>query len=184
MHKRALLLLPFLAACSAKAPSTTLTPEHAAAMQDSVRGFMNAFAKDVSSPPVGTKAREALARFYSPEIVMSTDLAPDTPMFVQTLDSLVPADEVVTAPPGIKGTSFEWHRTVITPLAPGLATFTASYTEHVTDSSGTVTDLHGVQLALVRNGPSGWRYASLQSAHPLSSQQRQMDLMARLAPKP
>jgi len=184
MRQRLLLIVPLLAACSPAAPSATLSPEHAAAIRDSVQQFMDAFAKDVSAPPVGMKAREAAGRFYAADVLMATDLAPDNPMLVQTLDSLVPPDEVISEPKGIKGTRFEWHRRIITPIAPGLATFTATYTEHVTDSAGTETDLHGVQTAIVRNGPAGWRYATIQSAHPLSSQQRQLELMARLAPKP
>ena len=66
-------------------------------------------------------AREAVARFYSPDIVVSTDLGPDEPVLIQTVDSMIPPDEVVSAPAWITSTRFAWGRTVITPLAPGAA---------------------------------------------------------------
>jgi len=158
----------------------TLPPLHAAAIRDSVRTFLAAFAADVSAPPIGKKAREAVAPFYAPDIVMSTDLGPEEPVLIQTLDSLVPPDEVVSAPAWIKSTRFEWGTTVITPLAPGLAAYTAKYTEQVTDTSGTVTPLPGVQHGVVRHGATGWRFVTLQSAHPMAMHQRQADLVARV----
>jgi hypothetical protein len=111
MSIRTLLALAFVAgACSAGgsadgsangsagSPAASLAPAHATAMRDSVRGFLDAYAADVSAPPVGKNAREAVAPFFAPEIVMSGDLAPDEPMLVQTVDSLVPPDEKVTVP--------------------------------------------------------------------------------------
>jgi hypothetical protein len=148
-------------------------------MQDSVRTFLDAWAADLSAPPIGKKAREALAPFYAPEIVMSTDLAPDEPLLIQTLDSLVPAEEVVSSPDWIRSTRMSWGTMVVTPLAPGVAAYTAKYVEQVTDSTGTVTDLPGVQHGVVRNGPTGWRLVSVQSAHPMAMHQRQAELVAR-----
>ena len=190
---RPLLVLPFLAAAcsaggsaggsasgSAGSPATSLAPAHAGAMRDSVQRFLDAYAADVSAPPVGKKARDAVAPFLAPDIVMSADLAPDEPVLVQTIDSLIPPDEVVTVPGWIKSTRLSWGTTIITPLAPGVATFTAKYTEAVTDTSGTVTELPGVQHGVVRNGASGWRFATIQSSHPMLMHQRQAALVARV----
>jgi hypothetical protein len=185
MTIRNLLILPFLAsACtaggSAGSPAASLAPAHATAMRDSVRGFLDAYAADVSAPPVGKNAREAVSPFFAPEIVMSADLAPDEPVLVQTVDSLIPPDEVVTVPGWIKSTRLTWGAMVITPLAPGVATYTAKYTEQVTDTSGTVTDLPGVQHGVVRNGANGWRFVTIQSSHPITMHQRQAALVARM----
>ena len=184
MLRRTLPLL-LLGACSAGNPKPStqepLTPAHADAMRDSVRTFLDAFAADISAPPVGKKAREAVAPFYAPDVVMSADLAPDEPMLIRTLDSMVPADEVVSVPGWIKSTRFEWGTMVITPLAPGLASYSGKYIEHVTDTTGTVSDFPGVQQGLVRRGVDGWRIITIQSAHPMSMHQRQAALGARMA---
>lgn len=185
MSLRALVVLPCLVGACAVGQSSSgalapLAPPHAAAIRDSVQTFLTAFAADLSAPPIGKKAREAVAPFYAQEIVMSTDLGPDEPVLIQTLDSMVPPDELVSAPAWIKSTRLVWGTTVITPLAPGLAAFTAKYTEQVTDTSGTVTVLPGVQHGVVRNGANGWRLVTLQSAHPMAMHQRQAELVARV----
>lgn len=189
MSTRSLVVLCFvLGACSAppspESDAATLTPAHAAAMRDSVQAFLAAYATDVSAPPVGKRAREAMGAFMAPEIVMSMDLAPDTPVLVQTLDSLIPADEVVSVPPWIRSTRFAWDKVVVTPLAPGLATYAGTYAEHVTDSTGATTSLPGVQQGVVRNGAGGWRFVAMQSSHPMVTHTRQGELMARFAPAP
>lgn len=186
MLTRALLLLPcLLSACSAgnsrPGADQPLTAAHAAAMHDSVRTFLDAFAADLSAPPVGKKAREAVAPFYAPDIIMSADLAPDEPILIQTLDSMVPADEVVSVPGSIKSTRFEWGTMVITPLAPGFASYTGRYVEHVTDTTGTVSVFPGVQQGVVRQGANAWRIMTIQSAHPMAMHQRQAALGARMA---
>lgn len=180
----ALGALTLVGACQSPKAAATLEPAHATAMRDSVQEFLRAYAADMSAPPVGKRAREAVARFYAPDLVMSTDLAPDAPVLVQTVDSLVPAEEVVSVPPFIDHTQLTFGKTIITPLAPGVAAFTALYTESVTDTSGTVTPLPGVQHGVVRHDASGWRFASLQSAHPPAMHQAQAALMARIAPPP
>lgn len=179
-----LLLLVGACATQGSAPSAdaTLTPAHTTAMRDSVRQFLDAYAADVSAPPIGKNVREALSPFYAPEIVMSTDLAGDEPVLVQTLDSLVPPNEVVSQPPWIKSTRYEWGAMTITPLAPGLASYTAKYIEHVTDTTGTTTDLPGVQNGVVKRGANGWRFVALQSSHPMVTHQRQADLTTRMTP--
>ena len=176
--------LLLVASCQSSPKAATLDPAHAAAMRDSVQQFLTAYAAAMSAPPVGKKARDAVSGFYAPDIVMSTDLAPVDPVIIQTIDSLVPADEIVTVPPFINHTKMTFGKTIITPLAPGIASFTALYTEAVTDSSGTTTTLPGVQQGVVRHDANGWRFASLQSAHPQSMHQAQAALMARIAPPP
>ena len=63
MSARALLVLPcLLGACAAgqsesDAPAP-LTPVHAAAIRDSVQTFLDAFAANLSAPPIGKRARE------------------------------------------------------------------------------------------------------------------------------
>jgi hypothetical protein len=185
MRISGLLCLSLIAAAcgSGGGPSPSreaLTPAHAAAIQDSVRTFLAAFAADVSAPPVGSKARDALAPFYSPDVVVSTDLAPDEPVLVRTIDSLIPPDELVALPRWIKSTRFEWGTMVITPLAPGVAMFTAKYAEIVTDTTGTATSLPGLQQGVVRHGADGWRFLAIQSSHPMAMHQRQAALMAKI----
>lgn len=185
MTRRPLLLLLCLASACAPGPSsdgtaTALSPAHADALRDSVRTFLDAYAADLSAPPVGKNARAALAPFYAPEIVMSTDLAPDEPMLIQTLDSLVPPDEVVTVPDWIRSTRLTWGTMVITPLAPGVAAYTAKYVEQVTDSTGTATDLPGAQHGVVRHTADGWRLVTIQSSHPMAMHERQAALVARV----
>lgn len=181
--KRSFLLASasLLLACQAGGGSVSLTPEHATALRDSVSTFLDQYAREVSEPPYGTPAREALARIYVPGIVMSTDLAGDAPLLLQTIDSLAPAEEIVRKIPGITETRFVWERRIVTPLAPGVAAFTGIYAEHVTDTTGTTTILPGVQQGLVRHGPSGWRLETIQGAHPQVTHLRQAEIGKRLA---
>lgn len=180
MPFRPSLALALLTAACAKAPSGEFTSEHAAAVRDSVGVFLEGLATGLSNPPIGSNARASLAQFYDPEVVMSADLgAPDDPMLFQTLDSLVPADEVVTQPGWIKSTKLVWQKPVIRPLGPGLAVFTAKYSEQVTDTSGTIHTLPGVQQGVVRNTAAGWRLVAIQSAHPPTTHQRHAALQAR-----
>jgi hypothetical protein len=182
------VLLSLVGACSAETPpgtaTATLPPTHANAMRDSVRGFLSAYGADVGAPPIGRNAREALAPFYAPDIVVSTDLSPDEPVVVATLDSLVPANEVVSQPAWIRSTRFEWGAMIVTPLAPGVATYTAKYTEHVIDTTGGTTSLSGVQHGVVRHGSDGWRFIAVQSSHPMATHQRQAALVARMTKAP
>lgn len=180
MRQVYLALIIGLAGCGPnRPPQGELSPTAVAALRDSVRIFLDGFAAEMSHPPIGRKARESLAAFYAPDLVMSTDLAPD-PLLVSTLDSLIPPDEIVTQPSWIRSTRFVWGPMVITPLAPGVAAFTAKYAEQVTDTTGTLTELPGVQQGVVRNGPSGWRFHSLQSSHPMTTHQRQAELARRM----
>lgn len=177
-----LCLVTVLAACSgATRQGQLLATAHAAAMQDSVRTFLASYAADLSAPPVGKRAREALSPFYDPGIVVSTDLSPDEPTMVQTVDSLIPPDEIVSVPTWIRSTHFEWRRTIVTPLSPGLATYSATYVEHVTDTTGTTTSLPGVQQGVVRHGESGWRILAVQSSHPVVTHRQQEALAKRMA---
>lgn len=184
MRTRLLVVLTCaLAACSTERGGLTLAPEHAAAIRDSVTAFLDSYAADLSNPPIGSNARAAVSRFYDDGVVMSSDLgAPDDPMLVQTLDSLVPPNEVVRQPPWIKATKLVWNLPVIRALAPGLASFTAKYAEHVTDTSGAVHVLGGVQQGIVGRGPAGWRLLSIQSAHPPATHQLHAKLQALAAP--
>lgn len=181
--KRSLLLASasLLLACQAGGGSASFTPEHANALRDSVSTFLDEYAREVSEPPYGTPAREALARIYTPGVVMSSDLAGDAPVLLQGIDSVAPADEIVRKIPGISTTKFVWERRVVTPVAPGVAVFTGIYAEHVTDTTGTTTILPGVQQGLVRHGPSGWRLETIQGAHPQVTHQRQAEIGKRLA---
>lgn len=178
MTRLVALLILALAACRPPSPSA-LTSEHATAIRDSVSAFLDGLAADISNPPIGSNARQALAPFYDPEVVMSTDLAPEEPVLIQTFDSLVPASEKVTQPGWIKDTKFEWGHRVIRAIGPGLATFTAKYAERVTDTSGTEHLLPGVQHGLVVHRAEGWRLLAIQSAHPPLTHQRHQALQAR-----
>jgi hypothetical protein len=67
-------------------------------------------------------APSVFALFVAPDIVMSADLAPDEPVLVPTVDSLITPDEVVTVPGGIKSTRHSWGTMVITQAAPSAPT--------------------------------------------------------------
>lgn len=180
----AAVLFTAVAGCapeSAEQPlATAMTSAHAAALRDSVRVFLIAYAEDLSAPPLGQNAQAALARFYSRGIVMTTDLAPTDPVLIQTLDSLVPPTELVSQPAWIRSTRFEWGPLVITPLAPGVASYSAKYAEHVTDTSGAETALPGAQQGVVRHEADGWRIVAVQSTHPLGTHRAQEALANRM----
>lgn len=189
MRHRLLTTAAFLlvSACTAGTSSSTatpLTPAHAAALRDSVQAFLTAYAADLSAPPLGTNAREAIGRFLSRDVVMTTDLVPGDPVMIQTLDSLVPPTELVQQPSWIRSTRFEWGAMVITPLAPGIASYSAKYAEHVTDTTGTQTSLPGTQQGVVRREANGWRILSVQSSHPIGTHEAQAALTARMARTP
>lgn len=180
----ALLVVSACSSGTASSTATPLTPAHAAALRDSVQAFLTAYAADVSAPPIGKNAREALGRFLSRDIVMTTDLAPGDPVMVQTLDSLVPATELVSQPSWIRSTRFEWGTMVIIPLAPGVASYSAKYAEHVTDTTGTRTSLSGTQQGVVRREANGWRIIIVQSSHPMRTHETQAALTARMTRTP
>ena len=99
---------------------------------------------------------------------------------IQTLDSLVPPTEIVSQSAWIRSTRFEWGAMVITPLAPGVASYSATYTEHVTDTTGTETALSGAQQGVVRHEADGWRLVAVRSSHPMAMHRAQ-DALARAA---
>lgn len=181
MPTRLLLALALVVTgCAPKGASGVLSPEHAAAIRDSVTVFLDGYAAGLSDPPIGSNARAALSRFYDTEVVMSADLgAPDDTMLIQTLDSLIPPDELVRQPGWIKSTKLVWQKPVIRPLAPGLAMFATKYAEQVTDTGGTVHTLPGVQQGVVKNTAAGWRLVAIQSAHPPATHQRHSALLSR-----
>lgn len=190
MRLRQLATAASLVACactsgtSNSSTATPLTPAHATALRDSVQAFLTAYATDLSAPPLGKNAQEAVGRFLSRDVIMTTDLAPGDPVLIQTLDSLVPPTELVSQPAWIRSTRFEWGTMVITPLAPGVATFSAKYAEHVTDTTGAQTALPGTQQGVVRHEANGWRVLAVQSSHPVGTHEAQAALVARMARTP
>ncbi len=115
---------------------------------------------------------------------MTTDLAPEEPVMLQTLDSVVPPTEIVSQPPWIKSTRFEWGTLVVTPLAPGMAAYSAKYAEHVTDTTGAQTTVCGTQQGVVRREAGGWRIVVVGSSHPMATHRVQNALVARMTLKP
>ena len=103
---------------------------------------------------------------------------------IQTLDSLVPPTEIVSQSAWIRSTRFEWGAMVITPLAPGVASYSATYTEHVTDTTGTETALSGAQQGVVRHEADGWRIVAVQSSHPMAMHRAQDALVTRMSRTP
>lgn len=126
------------------------------------------------------RSRSAGTQRDSREIVMTTDLAPTDPVMVQTLDSLIPPTDTVSQPAWIRSTRFAWGTLLITPLAPGLASYSAKYTEDVNDTSGANTTLRGTQAGVVRHEADGWRIVAVHSSHPMATHRTQEALMARM----
>jgi hypothetical protein len=124
-----------------------LRPEHRAAIQDSVRQFL----AEYRTVLLANDFRGSL-RFFSQDsaIVWVVD---DGVLFLSY-------DSLAVAVPALAGrihiTSYQWNPIRITPLAPGVAVVSATYTESFTDTEGKPHNGGGTQTAVLVHGPEGW----------------------------
>ncbi len=137
-----------LTACAPQANSAVLTAAHRTAIIDSIRPVIAAWTDSMNH-----RDASGAARYYAAD-----------PAFRWIENGEVrytsPA-EVVTAMNGVFPSlrSFDLHlvEPTITPLAPGAASVTASFTQTMTDTAGHVTGIAGAVSFTMVHGDSGWR---------------------------
>lgn len=152
-----------------------LTSAHGAAIRDSVATFLEAHAAFMSEYPVGQAARVAALRMYAPDVVVGADVAPVDPVVMEGVEPLLAGER----PPWLRRFAFIPERTLIKPLAPGVAVVTELYREEWTDTTGTVTTIRGMAMLALRNTEDGWRIVQFQSAHPAVTDSVHSALMRR-----
>lgn len=138
-----------VASCKPSAPS--LTPEHRAALADSVRELAARMAADVSArgyrgfPPAMDSAPDyswaynGLLPFTSYDSMAAWARAEDEPH----------APEI-----------FAWDTVRVSVLAPGVATVAGTYTETQTDSTGRSKAERGIFTAVALHRAGGWKFTA------------------------
>jgi ketosteroid isomerase-like protein len=128
--------------------SVTLTPEHRTALVDSVRGAVSGW-----TDAMNHRDAAAAARYYA-----------DDPEFRWIENGQIsytsPAEVAAAMARSFAAfRSFALHLVdpTITPLAPGAASVTASFTQTMTDTTGQVTGIAGAVSFTMVDGDSGWR---------------------------
>lgn len=144
------LLLLSLAACGG-GHTARLSDQHRAALADSVRQMAAGLASRLS------------ARGYSafPGVMDSA------PGYVWAYNGFLPFTSFdsmaawARAEPTPSGSwVFAWDSVMVEPLAPGIATFTAGYTETGADSAGRPTSEQGVITGVVVHRADGWKFVN------------------------
>ena len=146
------LLLPFLLlllGCSRPVPSEPLTPEHRAAMVDSVTSMLAAWQAAVDS-----RDANRVAAFYATE--------PDFRWIEDGAVRYASAEQVVEAyrsmMPSVRAIELTLDDPQVTPLAAGVALVTTVFTQKVTDTLGEVTGYAGALTMTAIHADSGWRF--------------------------
>ena len=141
-------LILVLAGCGAAA-SAGLAPERAAAIEDSVHAFLDAYAARVDSADW-----EGVARLYARD-----------PRFVWLEDGRVAypsADSVAAALRSVEEqfvtASLETRDVRVEPLAPGLAAVAFLFDQTLSDHAGAGFGFSGAISALLVDTPDGWRF--------------------------
>ena len=136
-----------VASCEPSAP--VLTPEHRAALADSVRELAARMAADVSargyrgfpaamdSAPDYSWAYNGLLPFTSYDSMAAWARAEDEPHAPET---------------------FAWDTVRVSVLAPGIATVAGTYAETQTDSTGAPQTEHGIFTAVAVHRADGWKF--------------------------
>lgn len=145
----ALALAPIAWACAPDAPENAFDEARRAAITDSVRATLDGFA---AAMEVGDWER--LVEFYA-----------DDPRFRWLEDGQVTYDSkaaIVTSLGDVGGSythgTLEYSDIEITPLAPGLAAFTAGFEQRLVGSDGGGFSFSGVMGATLVHGPDGWKF--------------------------
>lgn len=145
----ALALAPVAWACAPDAPENPFDEARRAAITDSVQATLDGF---VAAMEAGDW--EGLAQFYAAD-----------PRFRWLEDGRVTygSKEAIVASLGDVGGSFthgtlEYSDVEITPLAPGLAAFTARFEQRLVGSDGGGFSFSGVMGATLVHEPDGWRF--------------------------
>lgn len=150
MSSRAgLLLLGMLAACGSGAAPNALTPEHSAAIRDSVTATLEQFRAAFAARNV-----DAVMRFYA-----------NDPRFRWIEDGELRYESkgaVATAlkkfMPTFTAVELSYFDPVVTPLAPGIAAVATRFAQKVTDSSGVTRGFAGAMSMTLVHADSGWRF--------------------------
>ncbi len=145
-----LLLVATVAGCTAS-PPPTFDAGHQEAIVDSVSTMLENF-----RGAVGSLDADSVARFYVPD---ST--------FRWIEDGVVRytnRDEIAAAYRGVVGTvtatRLLYDGTVITPLAPGVATLSAGFAQQFTMHDGLKGGFAGAITAVVVHRDAGWQFLS------------------------
>lgn len=145
----ALALVPVAWGCARDATENPFDEARRAAITDSVRTTLDGF---VAAMEAGDWER--LAEFYA-----------DDPRFRWLEDGRVTYDskEAIVTSLGDVGGSFthgtlEYSDVEITPLAPGLAAFTAGFDQRLVGSDGGSFSFSGVMGATLIHEPDGWKF--------------------------
>lgn len=151
------LLAPLLAMVGCAAPaSRPMTEAHAAAIVDSVRATLAAFADRLNAAD-----RDSLVRFYR-----------DDPRFLWAADGRVATHSVAEIGAQLKALSAfpRWHieyvKPVVVPLAPGVAEVATEYTMTLADSSGKLLSFAGANTMVWVASPGGWKILGGHSSSP------------------
>ncbi len=147
--RRPFLLLLLLLGCTRPAPSTPMTPDHRAAVVDSVTAMLTAWREAVNS-----RKADRLAPFYA-----------DDPDFRWIEDGSVrytSPREVIEdyrgLMPTVRAMELTLDNPAVTPLAAGAALVTTVFTQKITDTLGAVTGFAGALTLTVIHADSGWRF--------------------------
>lgn len=158
---RAALTLSFLVA-GCRASSRGEQTRGDAAMRESVAAFLTAHANLIAHPLVGDSARRAAEKFYTPDVVYSSNTESAEPVIHQGIYALIEPE----ATRWVRRVEFSYDHVLITPLATGTTSVTARYIERVTDTSGRATEMRGAALMVLRATSDGWRISNVATSNP------------------
>ena len=142
------LLLLFLG-CARPAPTASLTPDHRAAMVDSVTAMLAAWRE-----AVGTRSADRVAEFYADDadfrwIEDGTVRYTSRQQIAEAFRRLVPSLRVM---------ELTLDNPQVTPLAAGVALVTTGFAQKITDTAGTTTGFAGALTLTVIHTDAGWRF--------------------------
>jgi hypothetical protein len=147
--RRAAPILLLLAACGRPVSSGAFTPEHQAAIVDSVTTMLTAW-----RTAIGSRDANRFQAFYA-----------NDPRFRWIEDGVVryttPAqigDAYRATMPGVRALELTLDNPAITPIAPGAALVTTGFAQKFTDTTGAMTGFAGMISMTVIHGDSGWQF--------------------------
>jgi len=148
-----------MTACGAA--STKLTPAHRDAIVDSVQTMVSAW-RDAFNARDFARA----ASFYATDSAFRWFENGD----LKFASAAALRDTMLAEAPTFRSLSMSLQGVTITPVAPGVAEFSATFTETVVDTAGKTMGIAGAVSATAVHGGSGWRFLVGHSSTLLPSQ--------------
>lgn len=136
-------------ACAPDAPPGPFDEARRAAITDSVRTTLDAFVAAIE-----TGDWERLAEFYAADARFRW--MEDGRVMYDSREAIVTS--LAEVEESFTHGSLEYHDLEITPLAPGLAAFTAGFEQRLVGADGGGFSFSGVLGATLVHGPDGWRF--------------------------